>query len=255
VTVETAIAEVYPDRVLLRGYDLSKMAGRYSFGDTVYLLATGDLPPGKEGDLLEAMMVISAVHGIDSPSTHTARAVANCGVPLQSAVAAGISAIGENHGGAGERCARLLQDAVAAEPTRPVNELAEQIVAEARAEKRRLPGFGHRLHDPDPRAVRLLTLAAQWNLSGQHTALALAIVSTLREATGRSLPLNVDGAIGALISDLGMHWRYGKAMFILGRAAGFVAHVQEELETGKPFQFASKLDVLYVGAAERPLPD
>ena len=184
-----------------------------------------------------------------------ARAVANCGVPLQSAVAAGISAIGENHGGAGERCARLLQDAVAAEPTRPVNELAEQIVAEARAEKRRLPGFGHRLHDPDPRAVRLLTLAAQWNLSGQHTALALAIVSTLREATGRSLPLNVDGAIGALISDLGMHWRYGKAMFILGRAAGFVAHVQEELETGKPFQFASKLDVLYVGAAERPLPD
>ena len=204
--------------------------------------------------MLEAMMVISAVHGIDSPSTHTARAVANCGVPLQTAVAAGISAIGENHGGAGEACARLLQEAVAAHPDMPPGELAQQIVAQARAEKQRLPGFGHRFHDPDPRAARLFFLAEEWELNGRHTELALAIVAALRDATGRSLPMNVDGAIAALISDMGMNWRYGKALFILGRTAGLVAHAQEELETGKPFRFASKLDARYVGVEERPLP-
>ena len=254
MTVETTIAQLYPDRILMRGYNLSEMAGRYSFGDTVYLLVMGDLPPGREGDLLEAMMVISAVHGIDSPSTHTARAVANCGVPLQTAVAAGVSAIGEHHGGAGEACARLLQEAVAAHPDMPPDELARQIVVQARAEKRRLPGFGHRFHDPDPRAERLFFLADKWQLNGRYTALALAIVAALRDTAGRSLPMNVDGAIAALISDMGMNWRYGKALFILGRTAGLIAHVQEELDTGKPFRFSSKLNAQYVGVEERPLP-
>ncbi|MDX1416950.1 MAG: citryl-CoA lyase [Candidatus Promineifilaceae bacterium] len=254
MTVRTSIAQLYPDRILVRGYNLVDMAGRCSFGATVYLLIFGELPSGREGDLIEAILVISAVHGIDSPSTHTARAVANCGVPLQSAVAAGISAIGEYHGGAGASCARMLQEAVNDHPDSAPQELARQIVARSRAQKQRLPGFGHRFHDPDPRADRLLALAERWGLSGRHTALARAIVDVLNEVTGRSLPLNVDGAIGALISDLDMDWRYGKALFILGRTAGLIAHVQEELETGKPFQFASKLDTEFVGVEERPLP-
>ena len=254
MTVQTNIAELHPDRILVHGYNLVEMGGRYSFGDTIYLLLMGELPPGREGDLLEAMLVMTAVHGINSPSTHTARAVANCGVPLQTAVAAGISAIGDHHGGAGEACARILQEAIAAHPDTPLDALAQQIVAEARAQKRRLPGFGHRFHNPDPRAQRLLALADAWGISGRFTALAQAIVAVLRESTGRSLPLNVDGALAALISDMGLHWHNGKTIFILGRAAGLAAHVQEELTYGKPFQFIRGVEVEYVGVGERPLP-
>jgi citrate synthase len=254
MTVQTKIAQLHPDRILVHGYNLVEMGGRNSFGDTIYLLLTGELPPGHEGDLLEAMLVLTAVHGINSPSTHTARAVANCGVPLQTAVAAGISAIGDHHGGAGEACARILQEAVAAQPDKSLEALARQIVAEARAQKRRLPGFGHRFHDPDPRAQRLLTLADDWQISGRFTALAQGIVAALRAATGRSLPLNVDGALAALISDMGLDWRHGKTIFILGRAAGLAAHVHEELAQGKPFQFINGVAVEYVGAGERPLP-
>jgi citrate synthase len=254
MTVQTKIAELHADRVLVHGYNLVEMGGRYSFGDTIYLLLMGELPPGREGDLLEAMMVMTAVHGINSPSTHTARAVANCGVPLQTAVAAGISAIGDKHGGAGEACARILQEAIAAQPDAAPEDLAAQIVAEARASSRRLPGFGHRFHNPDPRAQRLLTLADEWGISGRYAALAQAIVNALQETTGRSLPLNVDGALAALISDMGLDWRMSKAIFILGRTAGLVAHVQEELAHGKPFQFINNVDAEYVGAEERPLP-
>ncbi len=254
MTTRTTIAQLYPDRILVHGYNLVEMGERYSFGDMVYLLLTGELPPGRDGELLEAMLVLTAVHGINSPSTHTVRAVANCGVPLQTAVAAGVSAIGDKHGGAGEACARILQEAVAAQPDAPPEELARQIVAAARANKQRLPGFGHRFHDPDPRAQRLLDLAAAWGISGRYTALAQAIVAALHEAAGRSLPLNVDGALAALISDMGMDWRMGKAIFILGRTAGFIAHAQEELATGKPFQFINNVDAEYVGAGERPLP-
>ena len=255
MTVQTKIAVLHPDRILVHGYNLVEMGGRYSFGDTIYLLLTGELPSGHEGDLLEAMLVMTAVHGINSPSTHTARAVANCGVPLQTAVAAGISAIGEHHGGAGEACARILQEAAAARPDMPPDALARQIVGDARAQKRRLPGFGHRYHDPDPRAQRLLTLADEWEISGQFTALAQAIVAALHESTGRSLPLNVDGALAALISEMGLDWRTGKAIFILGRTAGLAAHVQEELAQGKPFQFINGVDAEYVGSEERPLPN
>lgn len=252
--VETKIADLHSDRILVHGYSLVEMAGRYSFGDTIYLLLMGDLPPGREGDLLEAMMVVTAVHGINSPSTHTVRAVANCGVPLQTAVAAGVSAIGDKHGGAGEACARILQEAVAAQPEAAPETLARQIVALSRAKKQRLPGFGHRFHDPDPRARQLLALADEWGISGRYAALAQAVVTALQEVTGRSLPLNVDGALAALISDMGMDWRVGKAIFILGRTAGFIAHAQEELATGKPFQFINPVDAAYVGEGERPLP-
>lgn len=254
MTVQTKIAELHPDRILVHGYDLAQMAGRYSFGDTVYLLLMGDLPPGREGDLLEAMLVVTAVHGINSPSTHTVRAVANCGVPLQTAVAAGVSAIGDKHGGAGETCARILQEAAAAQPDLSPEALARQIVTEARAKKQRLPGFGHRFHNPDPRAQRLLALAEEWGINGRFTAVVQAIVTALHKTTGRSLPLNVDGALAALISDMGMDWRVGKAVFIVGRTAGFIAHAQEELATGKPFQFINGVDADYVGAGERPLP-
>ena len=254
-TVKTSISQVFPDRILLRGYDLAALAGRYSLGDTLYLLFRGQLPPGKEGQLLEAMMVLSVEHSINAPSTHTARAVANCGVPLQAAVAAGISAIGEHHGGAGEACARLLQEATRAGDGKEPAELAARIVAQARREGRRLPGFGHRLHDPDPRARRLLSLAAGWELAGAHVALAEAIAVALQDSTGRSLPLNVDGAQAALLSDMGFDWQMAKVVFILGRAAGLAAHAVEEMSTGKPFQFIAPVQAEYVGPPERPLPE
>ena len=252
--IKTGISQVFPDRILVRGYNLAEMAGRYSLGATLYLLLAGELPPRKEGDLLEAMMVLSVEHSINAPSTHTARAVANCGVPLQTAVAAGISAIGEHHGGAGEACARLLQEALQSEPQKAPAAIAAAIVAQYRRADRRLPGFGHRVHDPDPRAVRLLALAEEWDLAGPHVTLARAIEVALQDAAGRSLPLNVDGAQAALLSDMRLDWRVAKSVFILGRTAGLLTHAVEEMTTGRPFQFIAPVQVEYVGPVERPLP-
>jgi len=100
----------------------------------------------------------------------------------------------------------------------------------------------------------LLSLADEWGISGTHVALAQAIVVALQAATGRSLPMNVDGALAALISDMGIGWRYGKALFIIARTAGLAAHVHEETTTGKPFKFFAPTDAEYVGPPERPVP-
>ena len=231
--LETGISQAFADRIEIRGYDLIALARRCSFGDMVYLLLRGTLPPGDEGILLEAMLVVMAEHSINAPSTHTARTVANCGSPLQTAVAAGISAIGEHHGGAGEQCAELLQAGVsqAAEPF-DADAVAARIVEQAAAAGRRLPGFGHRMHDPDPRAVFLLERARELGLYGRHAAVAEAIVAALRSRTGKSLPLNVDGALAALACDMGFAAPMARGLFILadGRAAraraGRICHGQ-----------------------------
>jgi citrate synthase len=250
--VKTAISQVYPDRILVRGYNLVDVAEARSFGDVVYLLLRGELPEGREGRLIEVMLSMMVEHSINAPSIHAARTVAACGSPVQTAVAAGVSAIGDYHGGAGEACARILQEALAAAPPdADLDALAAQIVDEARQAGRRLPGFGHRFHNPDPRAVRLLALAQAWEIAGRHTALALALVDALAERTGRSLPLNIDGALAALISDMGFDWRLGKGFFIIARTAGLLAHVHEEMTTGKPFGFPPRAEVEYVGVGER----
>jgi citrate synthase len=246
--LETGISQVFPDRIEIRGYDLIALARHRSFGDVVYLLLRGPLPPGREGELLETMLVVMAEHSINAPSTHTARTVANCGSPLQTAVAAGISAIGPHHGGAGEQCAELLQEGVrqAAEPF-DAAAVAAAIVEQAAAAGRRLPGFGHRMHDPDPRAVFLLARARELGLYGQHAAVAEAMVARLHERTGKSLPLNVDGALAALASDMGFAPPMARGLFILARTAGLLAHVQEEYTTGRPMKFVPRAEVRYTG--------
>lgn len=255
-TRSTSISTISATQIVVRGYDLSELIGKRSFGDLLYLLLAGDLPRQYEGQMIEAILVACAEHSLNAPSVQASRIVASCGVPVQTAIAAGIQAIGEYHGGAGEACAKILQTACLGKPGAAPAELAAQLVAEAHQTGMRFPGFGHRFHTPvDPRAERLLALADQWGLRGEHIALAEQVTRELKRTTGRDLPLNVDGALAAILSDLGLDWRVCKSIFVIARTAGLAAHVHEELTTGKPLQFAGKHSIHYTGPAERPLPD
>src|SRR5262245_35417265 len=84
-----------------------------SLGDVVYLTFTGELPKGNEGRLLEMILVSSTDHSVLAPSIDATRFAASAGTPLQAAVAAGVIALGEHHGGAIEQAAKLLQESVA----------------------------------------------------------------------------------------------------------------------------------------------
>jgi citrate synthase len=176
-------------------------------------------------------------HGLSAPSTAVARTVASCGSPVQAAIAAGITSLGEHHGGAGEACARLLQETLLQGEGQELPELAAGIVRQYRWEGRRLPGFGHRLHNPDPRTVRLFALAKEKDLWGKHLQLLIAIQEARNAETGKQLPINVDGAIAGILSELGLDWRVGKSLFIIARSAGLAAHVHEQMGS-KPLDFA-----------------
>ncbi|MBI3090882.1 MAG: citryl-CoA lyase [Candidatus Tectomicrobia bacterium] len=250
----TELSFVARSKILVRGYRIEDLMERCSFGDVVYLMFAGELPKGNEGKLIEAILVSSVDHSLAAPSIDAARFVASCGVPMQAAVASGVNALGDIHGGAIEQCAKMFQEALAAHPGVEHAEVARRVVQQYRQAKQRILGYGHPIHNPDPRTLKMLELAERLHLIGPNTSLALALEGAIKEGFGRELPLNVDGAIAALISDLGIDWRLGKGFFIIARTVGLVAHSHEQMTKERPFKAAAASDIVYNGPPERDLP-
>jgi citrate synthase len=240
---KTSLSSVEPNKILIRGYRVQDLMDRCSFGDIMYLTFKGELPTRNEGRLIEMIMVSSTDHSFFAPSIDAARFVASGGVPLQASVAAGIISLGDHHGGAIEQCSKLLQEAV------PANTSASDIVAGYRSRKQRVPGFGHPWHDRDPRTLKLIAKAKEWQLAGPHLRLAESISSELK------LPANIDGVISGIISDMGISWQYGRAFFIVPRAVGLAAHAVEETTRERPFRAIDLNDVAYDGPPERDMPE
>ncbi|HEQ78837.1 MAG TPA: citryl-CoA lyase [Euryarchaeota archaeon] len=182
--------------------------------------------------------------------------MATGGVPLPTAVAGGLLSIGDAHGGAIEQCARMLEQYVreGALFGLPPHINAKHVVRKKRDEKQRILGFGHRVHTNDPRTERLVQLAKKLDIAGPHLELALHIQEELSISLEREMPLNVDGAVAAIMMDMGFPWTLGKGFFLIGRAAGLTAQVHEEMVREKPMRPMFSADHDYDGPDERDLP-
>ena len=246
---KTAISQVRPGEITVRGYPIEDLARNCSFGDVVFMLLTGSLPEKNEGKLVEAILVACCEHSLVAPSTDAVRFVASSGVPIQTAVAAGISAVGDIHGGAIEPCAQILQASVEQAKN------AEQTLTDLKASGKRLPGFGHPLHrQQDPRVVVLLDLAQEWNLAGAHTVLAKELEQSTEKVFGRHFAMNVDGVIAALMCDMEIDPALGKAFFMVGRSIGYIAHAYEQMTQERPFKAPSYDQIEYTGSRKRRVP-
>ncbi len=248
---QSAISEVARNVIRVRGYDVAELMEKISFSDTIYLLLKGDLPDKNSSELFRAILVSCIDHGVTPLSVLATRTVMSAGNPLNAAVAAGVLAIGDVHGGAIEAAAKILQE-VAGQKGEPQT-LAEDLVKNLHDQKRKLPGFGHQLHTVDPRTVTLFEMAKRLGFNGKHTVLILEIEKAIHKVTGKQLPINIDGAIAAVTSDMGFDWRLGKAFFILSRMAGLVAHAYEEQATQKPLRKLGDTNSVYTGPGHRTI--
>ncbi len=248
------ITKIEPNVVAVRGYRIEELMGQVPFSHVVYLVLKGELPTEAQGRVMDALLVSSVDHGATPPSALAARTVASGGAPLTTAIAAGVMTINRHHGGAIEGCMRVLLEGVARqrETKQPAIEVAQSIVAEARTAGRRLPGYGHRLHTADPRTARLLTLAAEEELAGDYVTLAQAVATAIAEASGKTLPLNVDGAIAAVLCELGFPPEMGNGFFAIARTVGLTAHVFDEITSQRPMRSIEPTSG-YNGPEERAL--
>jgi citrate synthase len=253
---KTKITKVEPNHLVTRGYRQEDLIGNIPFSHVVYLLLKGQLPTKEHGKMIDAMLTSCIDHGVTPPTAMASRVVASGGVSLPTAVAAGVLAIGDANGGAIEKGAKYLQEATQRmkKEEKTIEEMACDLVKESRENKKRILGFGHRIHTSDPRTKRLFELAKELNIIGDHIKLSKLIETELEKQTGRKLPINVDGAIAAISSDMGFDWRLGKAFFLLGRVAGLTAHVYEEQSEFKPMRKIFSSDCRYDGPKQKDIP-
>jgi len=227
----THISQAYPDRVEVRGRDLTgDLLGRLSFTEYFHLLLTGREPTDDERFFLDVLLVAIAEHGM-MPSNVAARMTLAAGPDsLQGAVAAGILGAGPVVLGTSALCAELLEEA-------RTGRAPAELVQERLQAGNKIPGFGHPVHRvTDPRAERILELADERGVSGPYVGLARAFRDEVAKASDRPLPMNVAMPIAAVLLDLGYPAATVKTIPILARTAGLLAHLAEEQEAPIGFE-------------------
>ena len=238
----THLSQAYPDRVEVRGRDLARdLMGRLTFTEYFHLLLTGREPTEEERFFLDLLLVAIAEHGMMPTNVAARMTLAADPGSLQGAVAAGILGAGPVVLGTSEECARLLERAQAkveggAEPAAVAAELAGEI----KEDGSKVPGFGHPVHQPvDPRAERILELAAERGAGGQYVLLARCFRDAVAEVWRKPLTMNVAMPIAAVMLDLGFAPETVKAVPILARTAGLLAHLAEEQQNPIGFLLAA----------------
>ncbi len=228
------ISRAYADRVEVRGRDLSgDLMGRLTFTEYFHLLLTGREPTEEQRFFLDLLLVSIAEHGMMPTNVAARMTLAADPGSLHGAVAAGILGAGPVVLGTSEECARLLEEAVAS------GRKPSEIVREIHGAGGKVPGFGHPVHKPlDPRAERILELADEQGVSGPHVELARGLRDAVAETWGKPLTMNVSMPIAAVMLDLGFSASAVKAVPILARTAGLLAHLAEEQELPIGFQLA-----------------
>jgi citrate synthase len=233
----TAIIDIQPDVIRPRGIPIQELIGSVSFPQMIWLMLKGTLPSVEQARLLEAALVAAVDHGPHAPSIAIARMAVSCGLPLNGAMASAINVLDDVHGGAGEQCLRLYQHILEQMPQHSSEcGIAEAVTAGLDAYTKEhgkiIPGFGHRFHNVDPRATRLLQLVdvarQQGVVTGSHARVAAEVEIALQHRTGKMLPMNIDGATAVIYGELGFEPALARGLFILSRSVGILAHAWEQ---------------------------
>jgi citrate synthase len=257
----TEIIDIQPGEIHVRGYAIQDLIGQVSFPDMIWLMVRGDLPSPGQARLLEAALVASVDHGPHAPSIAIAQMAATCGIGLNNAMASAINVLGDVHGGAGQDCMKLYE--LVRNEHQQGGELAsvtDRVLAQFISDNGKIvPGFGHRFHPVDPRAAPLLGLveaaAAEGVVGGGYVAIGREVEAALRRRTGRSLPMNIDGATAVIFAELGFAPEMGRGLFILSRSVGILAHAWEQMKAGRRMKGPMPKDIpfTYAGPEKRKL--
>ena len=236
-----AVAEL--DRIVVRGKDLCRdVIGQQSFTSYFLFLLTGEMPNNNLVRMADATMVSLAEHGL-VPSVQAARmTLAAAPESIQGAVAAGLLGCGPVILGASETAGYLLIEmlSLSKEKNKSLEDIAKDRLQNFRANKQALPGFGHPVHKQgDPRAVKLIELAKEWGVAGEHVRALQALASQVEGVYGRPFPMNVSAAIPAVLLDAGYPAGALKGIPLLARTASLVAHILEEQTRPIGFKLAS----------------
>jgi citrate synthase len=227
---------------LLRGLEPIPSDPTLSFAANVLWMLRGEKPSERHTHAMDVSLILYAEHEFNA-SAFAARCISSTLSDLHSAITGAIGTLkGPLHGGANERALEVLLSVENAEK-------AEQWIHDALARKQRIMGFGHRVYKTgDPRAKYLKGLCVELAEESGNTELertADIIESVVMQE--KQLPANVDWPCARLYHYLGLPTRLFTPLFVVARAAGWSAHVIEQLDNNRLMRPTS----LYVGPPPR----
>ncbi len=228
----TAIATADAESITIRGHDLcNDLIGKIDFTDYFWLLVLGEKPTAAQKTMMDACLVAIAEHGL-VPSVQAARMTLAAGPDAwQGAMAAGLLGMGSVVAGSSETAGLYLAEILAKAETdgTDVETAAIASLNELKAARKKVPGLGHPQHSAgDPRADRLLEIADGLKITGKYVDTLRILAKHAPGIINRPLPINVSGAIPAVILDAGWPPEAIKAVPLLARTAGLAAHLYEE---------------------------
>lgn len=236
----TALTDMQPGVIRHRGHAIETLIEqRVGLAPMVWLMTRGELPSAAQAELLEAALIAAVDHGPQAPSVAITRMAATCGVGINSAMASGLNALGDIHGGAGQQALELFEQVAARlSAGRPMEEaVPESLDDHVQRHGPRIPGYGHRFHPEDPRSAPLLRrvdqATAAGTVTGQVAAIGRAIEDALSSGRSRRIPMNIDGATAVIYGELGFAAPLARGLFCLSRSVGLLAHAWEQMQQGE----------------------
>lgn len=218
------------ERFLMRGRDvLTEILGEKSFSETFYLLVTGRELPQNYARTFDACMVILMDHGI-TPTALVARMVHDS-LPedVQLPMIAGAMMVGNKFAGTMAGAGAIFKEGVKAggDP----REFAVSVINRHEEAKKFIPGYGHPYYFPtDPRSDKIFEIALEGGVTGQYIELAKILAVEIEKSRGKSLTLNVTGALGAVLNEVTFPVEVMRGVAAVSRAAGLIGHVFEEMK-------------------------
>jgi len=245
---KTSVSKITEDDMIVRGERLSELIKESTFSDTVFLILAKRKPTPKESRLFSALLTSIIDHGMGTASSMAARFVMSTGNPLNAAVAAGVLALGDLHGGAIENAMlQLLKLEKDLKEPGKANSAVKEFVTSCLAEKKVIYGYGHPVYKTeDPRVKHLLKLCKELDYESSYIMIAQEIEGELGKQKGKMICLNIDGFIAAVMLEMGFPPSVGKGIFIIGRTPGLVAQAMEEKQKEKPVRRVDEKDISYV---------
>jgi citrate synthase len=183
------------------------------------LAVAWQVPPSR-ASLLRAALVLSADHEFNA-SAFAARVVASTGANLYGATTAGLAALnGPRHGGLTRRVSSMFDE------LENMRDLDRELARRVR-DRVYIPGFGHQLYpDGDVRAATLLALLRETMPTSPAFLFAERLAAAGERLLGRKP--NIDFTTVAVERVLGLPRDSALALFLLGRAVGWIAHALEQ---------------------------
>lgn len=250
----TRISRAESGKIWVRGYPIQELIEGLSYTESAYLLLRGELPDERERALfdlaLRSGMDQQLISSAACAARYTASAFPDSAVP---ALASGMLASGSVTGSPQEP-AEMLIEAVGWELEE--SEAAGRVLELWLERRGAVPGLGHPMHKgAEPRAVSVRKLALELDGWREHGRMLDAVEAEVEVSKGKRIPMNLAGALGALLADMGFDPLVIGGLGALNYGVALLAHIAEEIREGVPLRIIpDALGSHYAGPEERHLP-